>query len=86
MAAAPARPAIDHITHGKNLTRILADGCLWSDEQIVARGGPESSITSTVTEKEAMTRGSRSSSQRGPVPRGKPSSGIIRGPCSGSSG
>ena len=44
MAAAPARPAIYHITHGKNLARILADGCLWSDEQIVARGGPEASI------------------------------------------
>jgi len=44
MAAAPARPRIYHITHGKNLTRILVDGCLWSDEQIVARGGPEASI------------------------------------------
>ena len=44
MATPPARPKIYHITHGRNLGRIIADGCLWSDEKIIDRGGPEASI------------------------------------------
>src|SRR5438270_11570366 len=44
MATAPARPKIYHITHGRNLARIIADECLWSDAEIIARGGPEAVI------------------------------------------
>ena len=44
MANSPAQPKIYHITHGRNLARIIADGCLWSDEEIVVRGGPEAPI------------------------------------------
>jgi len=31
-------PAIYHITHLDNLSQIVADGCLWSDAQRIARG------------------------------------------------
>ncbi len=44
MGPPPLRPKIYHITHGRNLRGIVPDGCLWSDEQIIARGGPEGSI------------------------------------------
>jgi ssDNA thymidine ADP-ribosyltransferase, DarT len=44
MANSPAQPKIYHITHGRNLARIIADGCLWSDEEIIFRGGPEAPI------------------------------------------
>lgn len=44
MASPPAQPKIYHITHGKNLARIIADGCLWSDAEIIALGGPEAAI------------------------------------------
>src|SRR3954447_8446528 len=44
MATPPARPTIYHITHGRNLARIIADGCLWSDAEIIARGGPAAGI------------------------------------------
>jgi len=47
MSRPPVRPKIYHITHGKNLRRIIADGCLWSDAEMVARGGPEQSIGMT---------------------------------------
>jgi ssDNA thymidine ADP-ribosyltransferase DarT-like protein len=40
----PARPKIYHITHGGNLAGIIADGCLWSDAEIIARGGPDAPI------------------------------------------
>jgi hypothetical protein len=44
MGRAPDRPKIYHITHGKNLGRILADGCLWSDAELFRRGGPDTAI------------------------------------------
>jgi ssDNA thymidine ADP-ribosyltransferase, DarT len=44
MSHPPAQPKIYHITHGRNLVRIMADGCLWSDAEIISRGGPESTI------------------------------------------
>jgi hypothetical protein len=40
----PARPKIYHITHGKNLAGILASNCLWSDAEMVRRGGPDTAI------------------------------------------
>ncbi len=44
MSPSPARPKIYHITHGRNLPRIVADGCLWSDAEIISRGGPEATV------------------------------------------
>jgi len=44
MGLPPAQPKIHHITHGRNLARIIADGCLWSDAEMIARGGPEAPI------------------------------------------
>ncbi len=44
MSSPPARPAIYHITHGRNLAGIIADRCLWSDAEMMARGGPQASI------------------------------------------
>ena len=38
MATPPARPKIYHITHGRNLARIVTDGCLWSEAEMIARG------------------------------------------------
>jgi len=40
----PARPKVYHITHGGNLSRIVTDACLWSDAEMIARGGPASAI------------------------------------------
>jgi hypothetical protein len=34
----PLQPLIYHITHVKNLPRILADGCLWSDSERARQG------------------------------------------------
>jgi hypothetical protein len=44
MGSSPPQPKIYHITHGRNLARIVADDCLWSDAEITARGGPEAAI------------------------------------------
>lgn len=44
MAAPPVQPKIYHITHGRNLAQIIADGCLWSDAEMIARGGPAASV------------------------------------------
>ncbi|WP_337175414.1 DUF4433 domain-containing protein [Paludisphaera sp.] len=44
MSPPPARPQVYHITHGKHLGRIIADGGLWSDAEILALGGPEMPI------------------------------------------
>ena len=44
MGPPPARPKIYHITHGKNLAGIIGDGCLWSDAEIIIRGGPAAGI------------------------------------------
>ena len=41
---APALPRIYHITHVDNLARIVADGWLVSDREILARGGPAQAI------------------------------------------
>ncbi|WP_165069356.1 type II toxin-antitoxin system toxin DNA ADP-ribosyl transferase DarT [Paludisphaera rhizosphaerae] len=44
MSPPPRRLQIFHITHGKHLERIISEGCLWSDAEIFARGGPEKPI------------------------------------------
>src|SRR5262245_4913722 len=44
MNSPPARPKLYHITHGRNLAGIIADGCLWSDAEMAGRGGPEAAI------------------------------------------
>ena len=44
MSHPPARPKIYHITHGRNLAGIMADGCIWSYAEIISRGGPEATI------------------------------------------
>ncbi|SIO03847.1 protein of unknown function [Singulisphaera sp. GP187] len=44
MSPPPPRPQIYHITHGKHQERIIAEGFLWSDAEILARGGPEKPI------------------------------------------
>jgi ssDNA thymidine ADP-ribosyltransferase, DarT len=44
MTSSPVRPKIYHITHGRNLAKILADGCLWSDAEMISRGGTLASI------------------------------------------
>jgi len=41
---APARPLIYHVTHVDTLSRIVADGALWSDAVMAARGGPAVAI------------------------------------------
>ena len=44
MTTVPSQPRIYHITHVDNLPSILADGGLWSDAELIARGGPTASI------------------------------------------
>jgi hypothetical protein len=44
MAVPPASPKLHHITHVDNLPSIAADGALWSDATLIARGGPAASI------------------------------------------
>ncbi len=41
---APAHPKIYHITHVDNLPTIIADGALFSDAVMIARGGPAAAI------------------------------------------
>ena len=40
----PVQPKLYHITHVNNLPRIVADGGLWSDSAIAARGGPAENV------------------------------------------
>lgn len=44
MTEPPPRPKIYHITHGKNLAAILADGELRCDAHMAQRGGPSAMI------------------------------------------
>lgn len=44
MTGAPAEARIYHITHVDNLPPILADGGLWSDAEMITRGGAKASI------------------------------------------
>ena len=44
MPTPPAAPKLYHITHVDNLPSIVADGALWSDAALIARGGPAASI------------------------------------------
>ncbi len=44
MTVPPPNPKIYHITHVGNLPRIVADGCLVSDREMIERGGPEQAI------------------------------------------
>ncbi len=44
MTTPPARPKLYHITHVDNLRHIVADGGLWSDADMLARGGPPRAI------------------------------------------
>lgn len=41
---APVRPKIYHITHVENLASIIADGGLFLDAAMIARGGPSAAI------------------------------------------
>ena len=38
MPQLPAQPKIYHIVHVDRLASIVADGCLWSDAEVVRRG------------------------------------------------
>lgn len=40
----PPAPKLYHITHLDNLPSIVRDGGLWSDAELIARGGPAASI------------------------------------------
>jgi hypothetical protein len=40
----PAQPKIYHIVHVDRLASIVADGCLWSDAEVVRRGQPGTTI------------------------------------------
>jgi|SRR5579864_284430 len=44
MSEPPAQPKIYHISHGRNLVRILSAGCLCSEAEMNPRGGPEVAI------------------------------------------
>ncbi len=44
MSEPPARPKIYHITHVDNLPRIIADGELVCDAEMITRGGPATAI------------------------------------------
>lgn len=44
MPIPPASPKLYHITHVDNLPSIVRDGCIWSDAELIARGGPNASI------------------------------------------
>lgn len=44
MSPPPAHPKIYHITHIDNLSEVMAAGCLWSDAEILRRGGPAAAI------------------------------------------
>ena len=44
MSAPPPSPKLYHITHVDNVPGIVADGGLWSDAALIARGGPAASI------------------------------------------
>lgn len=41
---APGRPKIYHITHVNNLPQVIADGGLVCDVEMIARGGPQTTI------------------------------------------
>jgi ssDNA thymidine ADP-ribosyltransferase, DarT len=40
----PSAPKLYHITHVDNLPSILRDGRMWSDAELLARGGPTAAI------------------------------------------
>jgi hypothetical protein len=44
MPEPPAQPKIYHIVHVDRLASIVADGCLWSDAEVVKRGHPGTTI------------------------------------------
>lgn len=44
MSQAPSRPKVYHITHVDNLARIVTDGELLCDAEMIKRGGPEVTI------------------------------------------
>lgn len=44
MTTPPARPKIYHITHVDNLASIAREGALFSDAEMIARGGPAAGI------------------------------------------
>jgi hypothetical protein len=50
----PETPSIYHITHVDNLAQIVADGALWSDAIIVARGGPATTIGMTTIKRRRL--------------------------------
>jgi hypothetical protein len=44
MTPPPDKPKIYHITHVDNLTSVIADGGLYSDSAMIARGGPAAAV------------------------------------------
>ncbi len=44
MTAAPDPVRVYHITHVDNLPSIVADGHLWSDAEMIVRGGPDTAV------------------------------------------
>ena len=44
MPPVPAAPKLYHITHVDNLPLIVRDGFIWSDAELIARGGPAATI------------------------------------------
>lgn len=44
MLLPPAQPKIYHIVHVDRLASIVADGCLWSDTEVVKRRQPGTTI------------------------------------------
>lgn len=54
--AVPPNPPIFHITHVENLANIIADGCLWSDSQRIARAVPNKNIGITRIKQRRLNR------------------------------
>ncbi len=44
MPMPPASPKLYHITHVDNIPSIVRDGFIWSDAELIARGGPTATI------------------------------------------
>ena len=52
----PPQPRIYHITHVDNLADIIADGWVWSDAVMVARGGPTAPIGMNSIKHDRLTK------------------------------
>ena len=54
MSQTPDRPKIYHITHVDNLAAIMAQGELLSDRQMLAQGGPPTTIGMTTIKRRRL--------------------------------